>query len=96
MKQSLSRILLLVFCALFVLTVGSLGVPPDDLPLFGLLILIAAIGLMTAWNPSKKWRYIWVAALTISIFGSFLDLFAGKRMAGQHLKNERSQGRTTH
>jgi hypothetical protein len=82
------KVLLVVYLFTFLLVCFSLSVPPAEMPLFVLMLCIAAIGIAVSFRESRRWRIIWIIALTISILGGTLDVIAGKRIARERLKNE--------
>ena len=93
-KRSLLRILLGVYLFPFYLVCFSLGVPPSDLPLCGIMFVIATFGLILAWRESRFWRGFWTGALIVSVLCGILEITTGQRVAWQHSKNDSNIGRT--
>ena len=73
----------------------SLSVPPADLPLCGLMFIIAIVGLVLARQEGRNWRLIWTAALIASVLCGALEIVAAKRIAQQRSKNKSSMRHTT-
>jgi hypothetical protein len=94
-KPSLLRILLGVYVFPLLLVVFSLGVPPGDLPLCGLMLILAVLGLMLAWRERRPWRVIWMAALILSVLCGGLEIVAGQRIARQRSRKKSSAANPT-
>jgi hypothetical protein len=86
-KRSWLRMLLGVYLFPLFLVCFSLSVPPADLPLCGLMFIVAALGLVLARRESRAWRVIWTSALILSVLCGALEVVAGKRIAHQRSKN---------
>ena len=82
-KQSVLRVLLVVYMFLLLLLVFSLGVPPHDLPLCVMTFVLAACGFLLARRESKAWRTIWIGAVVVSVLCGALEVVAGHRIARQ-------------
>jgi hypothetical protein len=82
-KRSCLRVLAGVYLLPLFLVCFSLSVPPADLPLCGLMLALAAAGLVLARHESRAWRTIWTIALILSILGGILQIVAGQRLARQ-------------
>jgi 4-amino-4-deoxy-L-arabinose transferase-like glycosyltransferase len=89
-KRSLLRILLGVYLFPLYLVCFSLSVPPADLPLCGLMFVMAAFGLILARRESRAWRVVWTIALIVSILFGVLEIIAGQHMARQRSKPDSS------
>jgi len=89
-KPSLLRILLGVYVFPLSLVVFSLSVPPGDLPLCGLMLILALLGLMLAWRESRAWRLIWISALILSVLCGGLEIVAGQRISRQRSRQRSS------
>jgi hypothetical protein len=89
-KQSLLRVLLGVYMFPLFLVVFSLSVPPGDLPLCGLMFVLAGFGFILARRESRAWRLIWLSALILSLLCGALELVAGQRIARQRSHHEAS------
>jgi hypothetical protein len=89
-KRSLLRILLCVYLFPLYLVCFSLSVPPADLPLCGLMFVLAAFGLILARRERRAWRVVWTIALIVSILFAVLEIVAGKHLARQHSKHDSS------
>ena len=81
--QSLLRVLLCVYLLPFSLVCFSLSVPPGDLPLCGLLFVLAVLGLALARRESRAWRFIWIGALIAAVVFGALEVGVGRRIAHQ-------------
>ena len=82
-KRSWLRMLLGVYLFPFSLVCFSVSVPPGDLPLCGLMFVIAVVGLVLGRHESRIWRLIWTNALVVSVLCGVLEVVAGKRIARQ-------------
>ena len=89
-KTSLLRVLFGVYLFPLSLVCFSLSVPPADLPLCGLMFVLAAFGLVLARQESRGWRVIWTGALIVSILCGVLEIVAGQRIARQRSKHDLS------
>ena len=89
-KLSLLRILLGVYLFPLSLVVFSLSVPPGDLPLCGLMFVLAGVGFMLARRERRAWRLIWLSALIVSVLCGVLEVMAGQRIARQRSHHESS------
>ena len=87
-RRSLSRILFGVYLFPLLLVLCSLSVPPADLPLCGLMLVLAVVGLILARHESRIWRILWIGALIGSILFGVLEIVAGKRIVHQQLHSE--------
>ena len=87
-KRSVLRVLLGVYIFPLWLVCFSLSVPPGDLPLCGLMFVIAAFGLVLARQESRAWRVVWLVALIVSILCGILEVVAGQHIARQHSKHD--------
>ena len=87
-KQSLLRILIGVYLFPLSLVCFSLSVPPGDLPLCGLMFVLAGFGFILARQESRAWRLIWLSALIVSVVCGVLEVVAGQRIAGQRSHHE--------
>jgi hypothetical protein len=87
-KQSVLRVLLGVYLFPLFLVVFSLSVPPGDLPLCGLMFVLAGFGLVLARRESRAWRVIWLSALIVSVLCGVLEVVAGQRIARQRSRRE--------
>jgi hypothetical protein len=87
-SSSYTRFLLWVVFACYLvpllLVLGSLSVPPADLPLCILMFFVAAVGLVLAWRATRIWRLIWLGALAASVLLGALEIIAGRRLAHRH------------
>jgi len=77
------RILLGVYAFPLLLVIFSLSVPPGDLPLCGLMLILAVAGLALGWGQSRTWRLIWMSALILSMLCGALEIVAGHRIGRQ-------------
>lgn len=89
-KPSLMRMLLGVYVFPLLLVVFSLSVPPGDLPLCGLMLILAVVGLFLARRESRAWRLIWMSALAVSVLCAGLEIVAGQRIAHQRSQQKPS------
>ena len=89
-KKSLLRVLLGVYLFPLYLVCFSLGVPPSDLPLCGVMLALAAFGLVLARRESRAWRVIWASALVVSLLCGVLEVIAGQRIAHQRSEHDSS------
>ncbi len=89
-KRSLLRVVLGVYLFPLYLVCFSLSVPPADLPLCGLMFVLAAFGLVLARRESRAWRVVWTIALIVSILGGVLEIIAGQHIARQRSKHDSS------
>jgi hypothetical protein len=87
-KLSLLRILLGVYLFPLVLVCFSLSVPPGDLPLCGLMLVLAVFGFTLARRESRAWRLVWLSALIVSLLCGALEVLAGQRVAQQRLHHQ--------
>jgi 4-amino-4-deoxy-L-arabinose transferase-like glycosyltransferase len=87
-KRSVLRVLLGVYLFPLYLVVFSLSVPPNDLPICGLMFALAGVGYMLARRESRAWRLIWVIALAISVLCGVLEVVAGQRIARRRSHHE--------
>lgn len=83
-KRSPLRILAGIYLFLLFFISFSLSVPPADLPLCGLMFVLAAIGVVLSRLESPGWRIFWIAALIIALASGVLEFVAGKRLERQH------------
>jgi hypothetical protein len=90
-KKSVLRVLMGVYLLPLFLVIGSLSVPPADLPLCGLMFGLAVFGLVLARRESRAWRVIWTSALVVSILCGVLEIVAGQRIAQQRSKHDSSR-----
>ncbi len=79
--QFLLPVLLACYLVPCLLVVGSLSVPPADLPICGLMFVVAVAGLVLAWRYTRVWRLIWVGALAASLLLGTLEIVAGSRLS---------------
>jgi 4-amino-4-deoxy-L-arabinose transferase-like glycosyltransferase len=86
-KRSLLRILIGVYLFPLFLVCFSLSVPPGDLPLCGLMFVLAGFGFMLARRESRTWRLVWLIALMLSLLCGALEMVAGRRIAHQRLEH---------
>jgi hypothetical protein len=91
-KLSLLRILVGVYLFPLYLVVFSLSVPPADLPLCGLMFVLAGAGFLLARHESRAWRLVWVLALVASVLCGVLQVVAGHRIARQRSHHQSSMG----
>jgi len=89
-KRSLLRVLFGVYLFPLYLVVFSLSVPPADLPLCGLLFVLAAFGLVLARRESRAWRVVWTVALIASVIFAVLQVIAGRNIAHQRSEHDSS------
>jgi hypothetical protein len=89
-KQSLLRILIGVYLFPLSLVCFSLSVPPGDLPLCGLMFVLAGFGFTLARRESRAWRLVWLSALILSVLCGALEVVAGQRIAHQRSHHESS------
>jgi len=82
-RRSLLRVLLGVYLFPLSLVCFSLSVPPADLPLYGLLFVLAVVGVFLARRESRAWRFIWTGALIAAVVFGVLEVVAGRRLARQ-------------
>ena len=94
-KQSWLRVLFGVYLFPLYLVCFSLSVPPGDLPLCGLMFVLAAVGLVLGRQESRNWRLIWTTALIVSFVCGTLEIMVGKRIAQQRSKNRSSLRNST-
>jgi hypothetical protein len=94
-KRSVLRVLLGVYLFPFYLVVFSLSVPPADLPLCGLLFVLAVFGLVLGRRESRAWRVVWTFALIMSVVFVVLQFIAGRNIAHQRSKDDAGRGATT-
>jgi apolipoprotein N-acyltransferase len=88
MKPSLVRIASAIWGIGIVLTIlGSLSVPPDDLPLY---IGLACIALVPLILGSRRYRVFGAIALAVSLLMVVLDCWAGIRIKEQREHNRRA------
>jgi hypothetical protein len=87
-KQSLLRVLLAVYVFPLLLVVFSLSVPAGDLPLCGLMFVLALFGFMLALRESRRWRVIWVTALIFAVVCGGLEIVGGKAVARMRLRQK--------
>jgi len=87
-NRSVLRVLLGVYLLPIYLVVFSLSVPPNDLPICGLMFALAGVGYMLARRESRAWRLIWGSALAISVLCGVLEVVAGQRVARQRLQHQ--------
>jgi len=86
-RRSMLRILGGVYFFPFFLVCFSLSVPPADLPLCGLLFILAVVGYFLARRESRAWRVFWIAALAFALVSGVLEIVAGMRIARQRSKH---------
>ena len=89
-KRSLLRVFLGIYLFLLSLVCFSLSVPPADLPLCGLMSVLAAFGLFLARRENRAWRVVWTSALIASIIFGALQIIAGRSIAHQRSKHDSS------
>jgi len=82
-RRSLLRVLLGVYLFTLSFVCFSLSVPPADLPLCGLLFVLAVVGVFLARRESRVWRFIWIGALIAAVVFGMLEVVAGRRIAHQ-------------
>jgi hypothetical protein len=82
-RRSLLRVLLGIYLFPLSLVCLSLSVPPADLPLCGLLFVLAVVGFALARRESRAWRFIWIGALIVALVFGVLEVVAGRRIAHQ-------------
>jgi len=87
-KLPLLRILVGVYLFPLFLVCFSLSVPPGDLPLCGLMFVLAVFGFMLARRESRAWRLVWLSALIVSLLCGALEVVAGQRVAHQRLHHQ--------
>jgi hypothetical protein len=87
-RKPILRILSGIFLLPLALVCFSLSVPPADLPLLGIMILIGSKGLALSLRHNPKWRWFWSIALAMSVFGAALEIVASKRIASQRSQEE--------
>ena len=87
-KLSGLRILLGVYLFPLFLVCFSLSLPPADLPLCGLMFVLALFGFMLARRESRAWRLVWLSALIVSLLCGALEVLAGQRVAHQRLHHQ--------
>src|SRR3954462_3140074 len=80
-KRSFLRILVGVYLFPLFLICFSLSVPPADLPLCGLLFVLAVIGIILARRERRAWRLFWTGALIVALLLAVLEVIAGWRIA---------------
>ena len=80
MKPKFIKVLLAVYCVLFVLACFGLSVPPHDFTLYLAMSLLSIAGLALSWVEGKKWRWLWIIALSIAILGGILEIVAGEHL----------------
>lgn len=89
-KRSLLRVLCGVYLLPLFLVCFSLGVPPADLPLCGLMFALAAFGLFLSRRESRAWRIVWMIALIASVIFGALEIIAGRNIAHQRSLHDSS------
>jgi len=82
-RRSILRILLGIYLFPFSLVCFSLSVPPADLPLCGLLFLLAVAGFIVARREGRAWQILWIAALLFALLSGVLQVVARNRIAHQ-------------
>lgn len=82
-KRSFLRILIGVYLFLLFLICFSLSVPPADLPLCGLLLVLAVLGIILARRERRAWRLFWTGALILALLFAVLEVIGGWRIARQ-------------
>jgi hypothetical protein len=87
-KLSLLRIHLGVYAFPLFLVIFSLSVPPADLPLCGLMFVLAGAGFLLARHENRAWRLIWFIALIASVLCGALEVVAGRRIAHQRSQHQ--------
>jgi energy-coupling factor transporter transmembrane protein EcfT len=85
-RRSLLRVLLGVYLLPLSLVCLSLSVPPADLPLCGLLFVLAVIGFALARREGRAWRFIWIGALILAFVFGVSEVIAGRRI--EHKRSE--------
>jgi len=96
MKTRVLRILVAVFLFALLLVTFSLDVPPGDIPIFILMLVIAGTGLALTVRGSRKWRALWIVAAVITLVGGSLEIIAGKKIAGSRRATESVSAHTNH
>jgi hypothetical protein len=89
-KRSMMRVLLGVYLFPLYLVVFSLSVPPADMPLCGLMFVLAVFGLVLARRESRIWRVVWTVALIAAIIFAVLEIVAGRNIANQRSRHDSS------
>ena len=82
-RRSVLHILVGVYLFPLYLVCFSLSVPPADLPLCGLLLVLAVVGYILARRESRRWRIFWIAALIFASVSGVLEIVAGRHIAQQ-------------
>ena len=80
-RRSLLRVLLGVYLFPLFFVCFSLSVPPADLPLCGLLFVLAVVGFVLARREGRAWRILWFVALIAALVLGVLEIVAGRRIA---------------
>jgi hypothetical protein len=80
-RLSTLRVLAGVLVLPLYLVVSSLSVPPNDLPLYGIIFLLAICGLAVAHKEDRGWRIFRGIVLVLSVAFGTLEVLAGKRIA---------------
>jgi hypothetical protein len=94
-KRSWLRVLLGVYAFPLLLVCSSLSVPPADLPLCGLMFLLAALGFVLGWRESRTRRVIWASAVIGALVCGALEVAAGNRITRQRSGHGSGVGHTT-
>jgi hypothetical protein len=87
-RRSVLLVLASVYIFPLLLVFFSLSVPPADLPLCGLLFVLAGVGLIIARRETRVWRIFWITALILSVILGILEIVAGERIKHQNSGNE--------
>ena len=75
-KRSVLRVLSGIYLFPLYLVCFSLGVPPADLPLCGLMFVLSAFAMPLARRESRAWLVVWIGAFAVSIIFGALQIIA--------------------
>jgi hypothetical protein len=76
MKGKLLNVCVVVYLLLLIFALGTLSVPPRDLPIYGGMLITSIVAFVLAKEKTRRWRIVTALGVGLAVIGSLLQVVA--------------------
>ena len=76
MKGKLLNVCVVVYLLLLIFALGTLSVPPRDLPIYGGMLITSIAAFVLAKEKTRRWRIPCALGVGLAVIGSLLQVVA--------------------
>jgi hypothetical protein len=74
MKGKLLNVCITAYLLLLIFALGTLSVPPRDLPIYGGMLITSIVAFVLAKEKTRRWRIVTASAIGLAVIGSLLQV----------------------